>query len=461
MMAPGHRAPAIIMAVAFATIFTGAIPVPTAFVESEAHRSSAGQAPTATECFAWGKLAPASDDITTNNRISQLNTVTKRQMVRAWSEGGSVIMLGGCDASGDPTECFGDVWAFDLANRLWMPRRLANIASHKTPLLRAASPAWTYDMQLKTLYVFGGAASEEGRGSQTLTTISHARDAGTETGEPRVLPGDPLAVPEIPYVYSRVACTGSVPPPVQGASLELVRVGSGQNVPLLVLFGGYSDGIGSTSSVFVTPVHSSSCAWENPGIGGDPRAPAPRYGQATAVSGNVIYIFGGTDNTRTFADLYALHVTGNPAGIPANPGIGGLALNWHRLAADIPAGVPGGPWRSAFASLAALPTEDRASGGVLIAFGGCEPTANPPVCSNNLGFYSLKLKTWTSPPKSLIDTHGDAILRPSPRGGHTVVWLRDAHGAPTRRMAIVGGCALDKQICYGTEMVRFICAFLF
>ena len=216
-----------------------------------------------------------------------------------------------------PNGVFGDVWAFDLANRLWMPRRLANII-HKTPLLRAASPAWTYDMQLRTLYVFGERVRKVE--VRKLWRQFLTGDAGTETGEPRVLPGDPNGARDSVRVQScRVhgfgssacsrcvfgTCSRGIGPkcPVVGAIWRLFR-----------RYREYELGVCPTGTLVVLCVgESRDCR--------DPQAPAPRYGQATAVFGNVIYIFGGTDNTRTFADLYALHVTGNPRGSPRIPGL--------------------------------------------------------------------------------------------------------------------------------------------
>mmetsp|Transcript_24246 Transcript_24246/g.42942 ORF Transcript_24246/g.42942 Transcript_24246/m.42942 type:complete len:1794 (-) Transcript_24246:192-5573(-) len=430
--------------------------------------------PWESECFRWGKFSPRQGADLSLETVHQLRN---RGDIVAWSSENMIYTLGGCPPKADVSGCYDDVWSYNTTSDKWAIRRLQNLPQ-SYPIFKNKGLAWSFEPSLDTVYMFGGSTEQSQDSSTTLSYVTKA------TTTAAFVSGDGSAstamnVPAIPYVFKQKQCSGDSPPGLTLASLSVLYTSEASRSssvpqtttqrPMIVIFGGYSQANGFTNGVWTTlaPLgdddsgEDSGCSWQMAAFKTTDQAPTPRYGHAAAVSGNSVYIYGGTNHATVYADLYMLSPTPN-GWVWAK-----LRSSANSVSGDIPGYIPHPAVFSA--SLTATypyvnPDDETPAvpGGrkalpMLILWGGCDGNQ----CYANLSTYDLSTNQWRYPPRSLLAEAEGVRLAPLARGAHAAVWIKgldssnataDAKttGQPSSLLAIVGGC--QSNVCYGSDI---------
>eukprot|EP00466_Bigelowiella_natans_P001733 jgi/Bigna1/78555/fgenesh1_pg.55_\ len=433
-------------------------------------------------CFRWGRMKPRKPRSEALS-LAQLMQMRKREYVRAWAFKDSIISIGGCPLGADAEDCFDDVWSFNTTSREWAIRRLQNLPSSDSPLLKVKGPAWSFDPSSKHVYSYGGSQSDGGY-SSTLSVIvytpsspaspqsspsphhhHHQRQSSSSSSSSSsrdfILDGSDSTTTgtlrTLPYSLRLLQCTG----PQDSLHVAHIRV--------------YDESL-TGASVGKNTGTPRQCVWERPKMPQTADSPEPRFGHASAVYGNTVYIFGGTDMSQEFNDLLAL----------SSLNTGGW--KWNRLPS-----LPGSYGRS-FAALTVLPPSSSLpkhmqqqqqqqqqhhssdskgdDGPILLLAGGCGGSPSSPASSSSsssssasdcpdfeLRFFETGSNRWRDAPPSLLHNFRDVRLAPEARRKHTLIDAtaffqgRNDGGYGESRVFFLGGCSSER--CFGGEM-RFL-----
>lgn len=240
-------------------------PAPTNAAVITAGLITASQA-LASSCFKWISDPPG-------------NVTDMRADVFSWvDQSGIVNIIGGCSSS-TKKNC-ATVVQYLAESKNFQSSSLT--VSDATQVV-VSGAAYAHDAATDYVYDFGGSRPQPSGGATLVNWL----------GQYQPMPNG--------FLWNLVSVSGTLPAPLQDASLSVVN-------DMLVLFGGYNQN-GWSNNVYSMPTSGPQFgAWTLQRCTG--QVPSPRSGHSSSKNGGQgavkLTIFGGTDGTNMFNDVYVL-----------------------------------------------------------------------------------------------------------------------------------------------------------